>query len=184
MKDFHIDMSGKLDRKNQSVGIACCNYNRDVHCGIYLGKGLKELVKKKLYSGEDFVDCAKFYAILCYLISRKFKPIMKSLVICNDEDIKLVIKYLGYLDSEISFLSESISNYRKNNCLEDIWKSRADSLSKKYEKRGGNLVKSQQGRKLNLVEINFELIKTLWEKIKKCEGKITPTNDIQKDWAN
>jgi hypothetical protein len=163
-EDVHIDMSGRIYKK-VTIGIGCYGVISKKHNGCALRGNLVKLVQKNLCLGDIYEEHAKLYAICIYLLIKNKMEDIETLIICNDEDFNYVKEYLIILiGEEPSFQIISISNLRDK--LGRKVSSLADNVAKCYRKRGLNKTKWNNGKKLDLVEINFDIIKKYWDLLK------------------
>jgi hypothetical protein len=165
IEDYHIDLSGRLFDSRQ-IGIACMGAISKTHCGCAISKQLKQKIQKDLFRSKQQNDCAKLYAILIfYLIVSRLNEI-KRLIICNDADFTLTKKYLQILLKKQDYKFQIINITEFKRALGRNINSPADNFAGHYRKRGLKKSKWENGRKLNVVQINYESIKTEWEEIK------------------
>ncbi len=163
-KDFHIDMSGRI-YEERTIGIALVSTNKEIHYGCALRGNLVKLIKRKLFQKNIYEDSAKLYAICISLLVKNVRRNIKTLIICNDEDFNIVKKVLNQLLKPVDFEIINISEFRKR--LGRNIGSFADNYAGIYRRRALKLNKQIRGRKLNVVEITFNLIKQNWEELKK-----------------
>jgi hypothetical protein len=163
---FHVDMSGRI-YKNKTIGIALVGTETKIHLGCALKGNLVKLIKRRLFKKNIFEDSAKLYAICISLLVKGVKDNIKTLIICNDEDFRIVKDVLSKLlkdyDSEII----SISEFRKR--LGRNIGSLADNYANIYRKRGLKPNRWAKGKELNIVPVTYNLIKQSWEE---CQIKI------------
>lgn len=164
MEDYHIDLSGCFFHRG-STGIACIGAESKKHRGCVLKSNTKEKITKTLFIGSREEENAKLYAIcISYLIKGIIKDI-KTLIICNDENFLYVKLYLeALLPPTVSFNIIDIKEFQKK--LGRNVKSLADNKSKSYRKRGLKKNRWKQGPNLEVIEINYSMIKNKWEELK------------------
>lgn len=161
--DFHIDMSGRIF-DNRTIGIAMVGTKTKIHHGCALRGNMIKLIKKELFKENIFKDYAKLYAICIFLLVNKVKNNVKSLIVCNDEDFKIVKEVLLGLLGEIDFEIINITEFKKR--LGRNIGSLADNYARVYRKRALKPNKWLKGKKLNIINLNYSLIKKYWGKIK------------------
>ncbi|MFW5846932.1 MAG: hypothetical protein ACOCUU_02110 [Nanoarchaeota archaeon] len=123
-----------------------------------------EAIKKELFDKNIYFDSAKLYAICIYLLVRNVEKNAKTLIICNDEDFRIIKKILVSLLNDYGFEIINITEFRKR--LGRNVGSFADNYAKIYRKRGLNPRKNHLGKKINLIRISFNKIKQYWEELK------------------
>ncbi len=162
MKDYHIDMSVRLYEKDNS-GIACINSKTKIHNGCCLSGRCKRLVEKNLCNGTIKEDYARIYAICIYYLIKEKKDEIENLIICNDECFLYVKLYLEELlgIEKIPFDIISISDLK--NKLGKKVKSIAHNKANSYRKRALKKIKWNIGAPLNVVEIDYNMIKEKWK---------------------
>ena len=160
MDIFHVDMSGRIYEK-RNIGIALVGMETKLHCGCALNGNLIKLVKKKLFKNNIFEDSAKLYAICIFLLVKDIKSDIKTLIICNDEDFRIVGKVLSDLLKDYQFEIINISEFRKR--LGRNIGSLADNYANIYRRKALKPKRLFKGKKLNVVEVNFKVIKQYWE---------------------
>jgi hypothetical protein len=140
------------------------SYNKK-HKGCALKGNLIKYVHNNLCLGSIREEHSKFYAIIIYLLIKNDIERIKSLTICNDEEFIYVKEYLMQLlgDKAGYFIIRNITEFRE--ILGRKIKSPADNCANSYRKRGLNKKKWSNGKTLNVVEINFELIKEYWGRL-------------------
>ena len=94
--DFHVDMSGKIARF-EDIGIACMNPITKVNCGCAIRGKLVKKFRKEFFKDREIRERAKLYGILIYLIIQGYELKFDRLIICNDEDFKIVKKVIVFL---------------------------------------------------------------------------------------
>ena len=162
---MHIDTSCKLyERKN--TGIAYKMIRSNEHKGLCLSLKLKKELERDLKINRDY---ARIYAICIYLLIKDDLDKFDILVICGDEDIKLVKKYLNFLFSKDKtyYEKEIISVYelRKITGNKKL-RSYANNISNSYRKRAfKSLIRKQEGIPLNVLPINYKILKEKWSEI-------------------
>jgi hypothetical protein len=159
-------MSGRI-YENKTIGIAFVGTETKFNCGCAIKGNLLKLVKKNLFKSNFFEDAAKLYAICIYFIIRDSKKKINTLIICNDEDFRIVRKSLFYLLESFDFEIINISEFRKG--LGRNVGSFADNYAKIYRRKALKPTRLSIGRELNVVKINYKLIKRYWEKLNKKE---------------
>jgi len=160
---FHVDMSGRI-YENKTIGIALVGTETKVHYGCAIKGNLVKLIKRRLFEKNIFEDSAKLYAICISFLVKKVKDNIKTLIICNDEDFKIVKSVLSRLLKDYSFEIISISDFRKR--LGRNVGSFADNYAKIYRKRGLKPNRWIKGKELNIFPITYNLIKQFWEDAK------------------
>jgi len=163
-EDFHIDMSGRIYKK-KTIGIACVGSQTKQHNGCALKSNLIKLIQEKLCAGSIYEEYAKIYAICIYLLIKDKLTRINTLIICNDEEFTYVKEYLLLLiNSPNSPEIISIIDLKKK--LGRNVKSMADNFAKCYRKRGLNRNKWLNGKALEIVEVNYNIIKKYWDILK------------------
>lgn len=165
---FHVDLSLRLYERG-TTGIACINSKTKIHNGCALPDRLKRQIEKNF--SEDLRDSyAKLYSICIYFLILKKLGEIDTLVVCNDEEFLYVKEYLGFLleDSSPKINIISITEYRNQLGGRKI-KSLADNASKCYRKRALHPNKWAIGVPLDVVEINYEMIKNKWDLLNKIK---------------
>lgn len=161
MKDnFHVDMSGRI-YEEKTIGIALVGTETDTHYGCALKGNLVKFIKRNLFKKNIYEDSAKLYAICIYLLVKDIKERIKILIICNDEDFRIVNEVLSKLLKNYDFEIISISKFRKQ--LGKNIGSLADNYARIYRRRALKINRQIKGKKLNIVEVNFNIIKQHWE---------------------
>jgi len=159
-EDFHVDMCGKI-KKMEKIGIACVGAISKKHNGCALKANLIEKIKKNLYSEEPHSGQSQIYAICIFLLIKDKLNEIKTLIICNDEKFELVKKYLVSLIGRMPpFQMISISNLRAKTGIKD---SLADNLAYSYRQRALKFHRQNRGKKLEVVEIGYDLIEKHWK---------------------
>jgi hypothetical protein len=162
-EDYHIDLSGCFFHKG-NTGIAYYSSESKKHKGMVLKSNLKKMIDKTLCIGSRKEEHAKLYAICIFYLVKDILEDIKSLIICNDEDFSYVKFYLeALLPSTISFSIMDIREFQKK--LGRNIKSLADNKSKSYRKRGLKKNRWMQGPNLEVIEINYNMIKNKWEEL-------------------
>lgn len=161
MEEAHIDMSGKY-YENKSIGIACLLLPSNFHIGLSIkARTIKDLQKYPTYRVHA--------ACLSQIIKSISSKSIKRIILCNDEEIRLVKEDLSKLiDKNTIKKIISITEYRKikNNMK---FRSPADSLANSYRKRANRRVPRKNGKKLNVISINKSSIASLIKKIENSE---------------
>jgi hypothetical protein len=160
--DFHVDMSGRIYWK-KTIGIALVGSKTKINYGCALKGNLLELIKRRLFKKNIYEDSAKLYAICIYLLVKNVGKDIKTLIICNDEDFRIVKKVLDYLLKDYSFEIINISEFRKR--LGRNIGSLADNYARIYRRRALKANRQIKGKKLNIIEVPFSLIENYWEKL-------------------
>jgi len=165
-EDYHIDLSIRLFDKG-TTGIACVGAKTKKHNGCALSSRLKKYINKTLCIGSIKEERAKLYAICIYYLIRNKLEDIKTLIICNDENFNYVREYLYLLlnDTTFSFRIISITEFQKR--LGRKVKSLADNFAKAYRKRSLKRNRWHVGKKLNVVEITYNMIKNKWKQLDK-----------------
>lgn len=164
-EDFHIDMSGRISRR-RNIGIACVSIDSREHNGCALKGNLIKFIQKNLFLGSIYEERSKLYAICIYLLIKNKVDNINTLIVCNDEDFTYVKEYLILLmNGKIPFNIINITELR--NKLGKKVKSLAHNFAKCYRKKALKRHKWEKGKELNVVEINYRLIKTYWDLIKR-----------------
>ncbi len=158
---FHVDMSKRI-YENKTIGIAVVESKTKVNYGCALKGNLIKLIKKRLFNKNIYYDSAKLYAICIFLLIKDIEKEIKTLIICNDEDFNIIKKYLEKLLKSY-FEIINITEFRKR--LGRKVGSLADNYAKIYRKRALKPSR-RKGKQINVININFRLIKQYWEKIK------------------
>jgi len=163
-EDFHVDMSGRI-YEEKTIGIALVSSDKKTHYGCVLKGNLVKLIKKRLFQVNIFEDSAKLYAICISILVKNIRKDVKTLIICNDEDFVIVKKILNYLLRPVDFEIINITEFRKR--LGRNIGSLADNYAKIYRRKALKPTRDNKGKKLQVVEINFDLIKRYWEETNK-----------------
>jgi len=164
---MHIDTSVKLHKKG-NTGIAYKIIGSGNHKGMVLGSSLKRDLIKNLLVSKDY---ARVYAICIFYLIKDNLDLFDTLIICEDENITHVKKYL-------LILFEDYPEYKTKEVLSLIElrkitgdkriRSYADGMANSYRRRGLKcLVRQQEGVKLNPLKIDFKSIKKFWYLIDK-----------------
>lgn len=164
--DFHIDMSGRIYEK-KNIGIALVGTSTKTNYGCVIKSNLLQLIKRHLFETDVYYDSAKLYAICIYLLVKNVKNNTKTLIICNDEDFKVVKKILDYLLKNYDFEIINITEFRKR--LGRKVGSLADNYAKIYRRRGLKPTRHNHGKKINVIRVSFKIIKQYWEVLKENE---------------
>ncbi len=168
-EDYHIDMSGRI-YKEKTIGIACVGTQTKDHNGCALRGNLIKFIQKNLCIGSVYEEYAKLYAICIFLLIKDKIDDISTLIICNDEDFSYVKEYLLFLiQQENDYVPEIISIGDLKKKLGRNVKSLADNFAKCYRKRGLNENKWENGKKLKVINITFELIKDYWSILEKIK---------------
>ena len=162
MADFHVDMSGRI-YESKTIGIALVCSERKINFGCALKGNLVKLMKRKLFDKNIYEDSAKLYGICIYLLLKEISEKVDVLIICNDEDFKIVkktIKGLGNFDFEIIDIGEFRKRLGRN------IGSLADNYAKIYRRKALKPNRLSFGKKLNVVEVNYKIIEKSWGRLK------------------
>lgn len=163
-EDFHIDMSGRIYEK-RTIGIACLGVNSRTHNGCALRGRLIKRISSELCTGEPKVEDAMLYAICIFFLIKNRLNDIKSLTICNDEDIEYVRRFLmKLLGGNPQFKIRSISELRK--ILGRDISSPADNFANRYRRRALQRNKWDNGTHINVCELDFKMIEDKWKNIK------------------
>lgn len=160
--DFHVDMSNRI-YEEKTIGIALVSADKKTHYGCALKGNLVKLIKRRLFKKNILKDSAKLYAICISLLVKNVKRDIKTLIVCNDEDFEVVKKSLNKLLNPVNFEVINISEFRKR--LGRNIGSLADNYANIYRRRALKSNKQTQGKKLNIVEVTFNIIKQNWEEL-------------------
>lgn len=160
--DFHVDMSGRI-YENRTIGIALVEARTGINYGCALKGNLIKLIKKSLFKKNIFEDSARLYAICIYLLVKEVKDKINALIICNDEDFKVVKNVLSQLLFKYEFEIINISEFRRR--LGRNVGSIADNYAKIYRRRALKPKRHSIGKQLNIVEVTFKIIKNLWSEL-------------------
>lgn len=161
--NFHVDMSGRI-YEGKNIGIAIIGTKTKINYGCALKGNLIKLVKKELFKKNIFEDSAKLYAICIYLLVKEVKEKIDTLIICNDEDFEVVKGILSRLLKGYNFEIINISEFRKR--LGRNVGSFADNYAKIYRRRALKPKRWLKGKKLNIIEVTYRIIKKYWEELK------------------
>ena len=165
MKDsFHVDMSGRIYEK-RTIGIALVGTETNIHYGCALKGNLVKFIKRNLFKKNIYEDSAKLYAICIYLLVKNVKGNVKTLIVCNDEDFEIVKKVLNKLLNPVDFEIINISEFRKR--LGRNIGSLADNYANIYRKKALKFNQRGKGKKLNVIEVNFKIIKEYWDELER-----------------
>jgi len=163
-EDFHVDMSGRI-YEEKTIGIALVRADKKIHYGCALKGNLVKLIKERLFIGNVFEDSAKLYAICIALLVKNVRKDIRTLIICNDEDFEVVKKVLNKLLKPLDFEVINITEFRRR--LGRAIGSLADNYARIYKRKALKLLRHSRGKELNIIEINYNLIKEYWEEIKR-----------------
>ena len=161
--DFHIDMSGRI-YENKNIGIALVGIYTRTNYGCVLKKQLLQKIKKELFEEDFYYDSAKLYAICIFILLDKVKDSVNELIVCNDEDFRVVKKILDYFLGDYNFKIINITEFRKR--LGRNVGSFADNYARIYRKRALKPTRLNHGKSINVVKINFKKIKQNWDGLK------------------
>lgn len=167
MKDnFHVDMSGRI-YEEKTIGIALVGTETGMHYGCALKGNLVRFIKKNLFKQNIYKDSAKLYAICISLLVKNVNDCIKTLIVCNDEDFEVVKKVLNYLIKNHDFEIINISEFRKR--LGRNIGSLADNYANIYRRKALKFNQRGKGKKLNVIEVNFKIIKKYWDELEKIK---------------
>lgn len=161
---FHVDMSRRI-YEGKTIGIALVGKQTKIHRGCALKGNLIKLVKKKLFKKNTHEDSAKLYAICIYLLVKEIRNSIKVLIICNDEDFDIVKRFLLLLLKNLHLNIISISEFRKE--LGRNVGSLADNYANIYRRKALRPSRFSRGKQLNVVKVNYSIIKQYWEELDK-----------------
>ena len=165
MKDnFHVDMSGRI-YEERTIGIALVATENNAHYGCALKGNLVKFIKKNLFKKNIYEDSAKLYAICISLLVKNVRIEIKTLIICNDEDFEIVKRVLNKLLSPVDFEIINITEFRKR--LGRNIGSFADNYARIYRKRALKPSRNLKGKKLNIVVVDYKIIKKYWEELER-----------------
>ncbi len=162
---FHIDLSTQFSKKG-NTGIACLRLPSKRHKGCALNNRIKRYIEKTLFLKANLrKEYAKLHAICIYFLIEEELEEIEKLVVCNDEDflvVKLCLEKLLKTENKIEMIS--ITEFRKQ-LLRKV-QSPADNYARHYAKRALKVHKWHKGISLNVVQINYNMIKQKWELLK------------------
>ncbi|MDO8509474.1 MAG: hypothetical protein Q7S27_07400 [Nanoarchaeota archaeon] len=161
--NFHVDMSGRI-YEGKTIGIAIVGTKTKLNYGCALKGNLIKLIKKELFIKNIFEESAKLYAICIYMLIKEVENKIDTLIICNDEDFKIVKEILLKLLKNNNFEIINISEFRKR--LGRNVGSFADNYARIYRKRALKPKKWPKGKEINVIPITYRLIKRYWEELK------------------
>jgi len=165
MKDnFHVDMSGRI-YEERTIGIALVATENNAHYGCALKGNLVKFIKKNLFKKNIYEDSAKLYAICISLLVKNVRRQIKTLIICNDEDFEIVKRVLNKLLSPVDYKIINITEFRKR--LGRNIGSFADNYARIYRKRALKPSRNLKGKKLNIVVVDYKIIKKYWEELER-----------------
>lgn len=166
-EDYHIDLSNQFHSK-KITGIASVGAITKSNNGCGLNRNLKNNIRNKLYNQNIHHESAKLYAICIYYLIKENTENIKRLIICNDEDFKIVKNFLLRLIKEgfkkIEFEIINITEYRK--ILGRKVNSLADNYARSYAKRALKRTRWNKGKKINVIKITYEMIDKMWKQLK------------------
>lgn len=163
INNFHVDMSGRI-YENKTIGIAVVGTETKENYGCALKGNLIKLVKKKLFKKNIYEDSAKLYAICIFLLIEEIKKSISTLIICNDEDFEIVKKILVKLLKNYGFEIINIGEFKER--LGRNIGSLADNYANIYRRRALKPNKLSGGKKLNITEVTYKIIKKYGEELK------------------
>ena len=165
MKDnFHVDMSGRI-YEERTIVIALVATENNAHYGCALKGNLVKFIKKNLFKKNIYEDSAKLYAICISLLVKNVRRQIKTLIICNDEDFEIVKRVLNKLLSPVDYKIINITEFRKR--LGRNIGSFADNYARIYRKRALKPSRNLKGKKLNIVVVDYKIIKKYWEELER-----------------
>jgi hypothetical protein len=162
--DFHVDMSGRI-YENRDIGIALVGVNTKLNYGCVLKIHLLKKIKQELFGKNCYNDSAKLYGVCIYFLVENVKELVNELIVCNDEDFRVVKKTLDFLIGDYNFEIINITEFRKR--LGRKVGPLADNYARIYRKRALKSTRQNQGKKINVVNISFLRIKQYWEELNK-----------------
>lgn len=163
---FHVDMSGRI-YEGKTIGIALVGTETKVNYGCAIKGKMIKLIKKQLFKNNIYKDAAKLYAICIFLLVKEIKDKINLLIICNDEDFSIVKKILTYLLNDCSFEIINIVEFRRR--LGRNIGSFADNYANIYRRKALKLNRHYKGREINVVEVNYKLVKQYWAELEKIK---------------
>jgi hypothetical protein len=162
---IHVDMSGKPFKK-ENIGIAWIAVE-DLH--QHKGAAISSrLIKELMRDLQIDYDAPRFHAICIYLITKEDIQNFKEIIICNDEPYEYVRPYLELLFERDNISLEDHNPISLLYYREKIGKnisSLAHGRANSYRKRGFCEQNRSRGIELNVVKINYAMIKELWRYI-------------------
>ncbi len=169
-KTMHIDTSKRFGQRGDT-GIAFKIVSSGEHFGMALSNRLKRELDKNFNIQENY---PLLYAICIYYLIEGKLELFDNLVICNDEDFKLVKKYLDLLFGDnASYGSKDVA------CIGDLRgmlgdskiRSYADNIANIYRKKTLKPLRRQQkGVSLNVCDINYKKIELKINEVKGVGG--------------
>jgi hypothetical protein len=166
-EDYHIDMSEKIFN-NKTIGIACVSSKTKTNNGCAIRGNLIKFIQKRLFIGSIKEECAKLYSICIYLLIKDRLDNINTLIICNDEDFNYVKEYLIFLlEGKQKFRIVNITEFKKQ--LGKNIKSIADNYARTYRKRALKRHLWNKNKPLNVVEVNYSIIESLWKKLEEIK---------------
>lgn len=162
--DFHVDMSGRI-YEDKDIGIAIVGVNTKINHGCVLKVQLLRKIKKELFKENKYKDSARLYGICIYYLIENVRTLVNELIVCNDEDFRLVKQTLDSLLGKHDFEIINITEFRKR--LGRRVGSFADNYARIYRKKALKPTKHNQGKEINVVNISFLKIKQTWEELSK-----------------
>ena len=168
-RTMHIYVSRRFYQKGNS-GIAFKIIPSQAHKGMVSSNKLKKELKRDFNLDKKY---AQLYAICIYYLIREDLDSFDNLVICNDESYFDVKRYLDilFLDNE-KYLSKFITSLSK---LREITgdakiRSYADGIANVYRRKALKPIRRRQkGVLLDIVQINYKMIKEKLEVTKKIK---------------
>jgi hypothetical protein len=162
--DFHVDMSGRI-YENKDIGIALVGVNTKLNYGCVLKIQLLKKIKQELFGDNQYNDSAKLYGICIYILVENVTELVNELIVCNDEDFRVVKKTLDCLFGNYNFKIINITEFRKR--LGRRVGSFADNYARIYRKRALKPTRQNHGKDINVITISFLKIKQYWEELAK-----------------
>ena len=168
-RTMHIDVSRRFYQEGDS-GIAFKIIPSQKHKGMVLSNKLKKELIRDFELDKNY---AQLHAVCIYHLIRDELDSFDNLVICNDESYFDVKRYLDilFLDNE-KYLSKFITSLSK---LREITgdakiRSYADGIANVYRRKALKPIRRRQkGVLLDIVQINYKMIKEKLEVTKKIK---------------
>jgi len=164
-EDFYINLSNRFYSR-KTTGIAFVGAKSKKNKGCALSDHLKRDIKKYLFESV-YKDNPKLYAIYIYFLIKVNLNDIRKLIICNDENFRIVKKYLLRLfkkeNLQINFNIISIGKYRES--LGRRISSLADNYARVYARRALKPTRWNCGKKINVVKLKYEMIENEWKQL-------------------